>query len=139
MVLSIGKIAENVMLVSRNPFCFGKVPPHHGRSPRGAFSKRNKGGVGFWRWWAGFGLHGGKFRAEVCSMEKRADEPNTGGSPEAWVTLEGISGHLAVSSDSVRRWIRERDFPAHKAGGVWRFKVSEVDAWVRAGRKGSQV
>jgi len=69
-------------------------------------------------------------------MEKRTDEPKPDVIPEAWVTLEGISGHLAVSSDSVRRWIREREFPAQKAGGVWRFKVSEVDAWVRAGRKG---
>jgi excisionase family DNA binding protein len=55
---------------------------------------------------------------------------------EPWITLEAVSEHLAVSMDTVRRWIRERDMPAHKAGGVWRFKVSEVDAWVRGSENG---
>ena len=67
-------------------------------------------------------------------MEQQGNESNTDGAPEAWVTLEGVAGHLVVSTDTVRRWIRERGMPAHKAGGIWRFKVSEVDGWVRAGR-----
>ncbi len=55
--------------------------------------------------------------------------------PEPWVNLEAVAEHLAVSTDTVRRWIREREMPAHKVGGMWRFKVSEVDSWVREGKK----
>ena len=53
--------------------------------------------------------------------------------PEPWVSLEEIAQHLAVSQDTVHRWIRSRGLPAHKVGRIWRFKVSEVDQWVRDG------
>lgn len=50
---------------------------------------------------------------------------------EAWVSLEEIAQHLAVSQDTVHRWIRNRGLPAHQVSRIWRFKVSEVDGWVR--------
>ena len=53
--------------------------------------------------------------------------------PEPWVSLEEIAQHLAVSQDTVHRWIRSRGLPAHKVGRIWRFKVSQVDAWVQEG------
>ena len=53
--------------------------------------------------------------------------------PEPWVSLEEIAQHLAVSQDTVHRWIRNRGLPAHKVGRIWRFKVSQVDAWVQEG------
>lgn len=53
--------------------------------------------------------------------------------PEPWVSLEEIAQHLAVSQDTVHRWIRKRGLPANQVGRIWRFKVSEVDEWVRAG------
>lgn len=52
---------------------------------------------------------------------------------EPWVALDEIAKHLCVSQDTTHRWIRSREMPAHKVGRVWRFKVSEVDEWVRAG------
>ena len=54
--------------------------------------------------------------------------------PEPWVSLEEIAQHLAVSQDTVHRWIRNRGLPAHQVGRIWRFQVSEVDEWVRAGK-----
>lgn len=51
--------------------------------------------------------------------------------PEVWVSLEEIAKHLAVSQDTIHRWIRNRGLPAHKVGRIWRFKVSQVDAWVQ--------
>ena len=54
--------------------------------------------------------------------------------PEPWVSLEEIAQHLAVSQDTVHRWIRRRGLPAHQVGRIWRFQVTEVDEWVRAGR-----
>ena len=53
---------------------------------------------------------------------------------EAWVSLEQVAEHLGVSKDTVHRWLRKRGLPAHKAGHLWKFKVSEVDQWVRAGK-----
>ena len=58
--------------------------------------------------------------------------------PEPWVSLEEIAQHLAVSQDTVHRWIRSRGLPAHKVGRIWRFKVSEVDQWVRDGHADDQ-
>ena len=53
--------------------------------------------------------------------------------PEPWITLEDIALHLSVSQDTIHRWIRNKNMPAHQVGRLWKFKVSEVDDWVRAG------
>ncbi len=50
---------------------------------------------------------------------------------EKWVSVEGVAGHLDVTKDTIYRWVRERDFPSHRAGNLLRFKLTEVDAWVR--------
>ncbi len=53
---------------------------------------------------------------------------------EPWVAVDAVARHLGVSNDSIYRWIDGRALPAHKIGRLWKFKLSEVDAWVRAGR-----
>ena len=53
--------------------------------------------------------------------------------PEQWVSVEDVAGHLGVAKESVYRWIEKKSLPAHKVGRLWKFKLSEVDAWVRAG------
>ena len=52
---------------------------------------------------------------------------------ERWVSVEEIAEHLGVSKDSVYAWITSKSMPAHRIGKKWRFKRSEVDAWVVAG------
>jgi len=52
---------------------------------------------------------------------------------EKWVSVEGVTDHLDVTKDTIYRWIKDRKFPSHKAGNLLRFKLSEVDAWVRQG------
>lgn len=56
------------------------------------------------------------------------------GKPEPWVTLDAIAEHLGVSTDTVHRWIRAQKIPVHRVGRLWKFKVSQVDAWVEAGK-----
>lgn len=51
---------------------------------------------------------------------------------EPWVTLQDVAKHLQVAEDTIHRWLK-RGMPATKAGRVWRFKLSEVDAWLRGG------
>jgi excisionase family DNA binding protein len=52
---------------------------------------------------------------------------------ERWVSVDGVAEHLGVAKDSVYRWIERRGLPAHRVGRLWKFKLSEVDDWVRAG------
>ncbi len=52
---------------------------------------------------------------------------------ERWVDVEEVAAHLDVNKDSIYRWIEKRGFPAHRAGRLFRFKLSEVDEWVKTG------
>lgn len=51
---------------------------------------------------------------------------------EPWVSVEEVAKHLGVAKDSVYGWIESRALPAHRIGRLWKFKLSEVDDWVRA-------
>jgi excisionase family DNA binding protein len=53
---------------------------------------------------------------------------------EKWVNLEDIAVHLSLSEDTVRTWVKERKLPFYRAGKRYKFKISEVDAWVREGK-----
>lgn len=52
---------------------------------------------------------------------------------EKWVNLEDIAEHLSVSKDTIRTWMKEGKLPVYRAGKRYKFKVSEVDEWVRNG------
>jgi excisionase family DNA binding protein len=52
---------------------------------------------------------------------------------EPWASVEEVAKHLGVAKDSIYRWIDRRGLPAHRIGRLWKFKVSEVDDWVRTG------
>ena len=54
-------------------------------------------------------------------------------SAEPWVAVDDEARHLGVSHDKAYRWIDGRGLPAHKLGRLWKFQLSEVDGWVRAG------
>lgn len=53
---------------------------------------------------------------------------------EPWSNLVDVSLHLGVTKDTIRNWIKSTDIPAHKIGRQWKFKLSEVDEWVKSGR-----
>lgn len=55
---------------------------------------------------------------------------------EPWVSVDDLAQHLGVTKDSVYRWIDRKGLPARKVGKLWKFKLSEVDAWVRKGAAG---
>lgn len=56
--------------------------------------------------------------------------------PEPWVSVDDVASHLGVAKDSVYRWIETKGLPAHRVGRLWKFKLSEIDAWVHAGGAG---
>ncbi len=52
---------------------------------------------------------------------------------EKWSSLKEIAEHLGVSKDTIYRWIATKQIPAHRIGKLWKFKISEIDDWVKKG------
>lgn len=52
---------------------------------------------------------------------------------ERWYSLKEIMVYLGVSRYPILIWIAKRGMPASKVGRLWKFKVLEVDAWVKSG------
>ena len=50
---------------------------------------------------------------------------------EPWVSVDRVAAHLGVAKDTVYRWIDSKSLPAQRIGRLWKFKLSDVDAWVR--------
>ena len=53
-------------------------------------------------------------------------------SEEPWVGIPEVAAHLQVAKDTVYRWIDTQGLPAHRVGRLFRFRLSEVDDWVKA-------
>ena len=52
---------------------------------------------------------------------------------EGWVDIAEVAAHLQVNKDSIYRWVDTKDFPARRVGRLLRFRLSEVDEWVKSG------
>lgn len=52
---------------------------------------------------------------------------------ENYSTLKEIQEYLGIGRETVLQWIAKRNLPAYKVGRLWKFKISEVDEWVRSG------
>ena len=66
------------------------------------------------------------YRCEVIIMPE--------GITESWVGITEASAFLGVTKDTIRNWIKKTDIPAHKIGKLWKFKLSELDEWVKSGK-----
>ena len=53
---------------------------------------------------------------------------------EKWVNLGDIADYLSVSKDTIRAWIKDEKIPFYKAGKRYKFKISEIDDYVRNGK-----
>ena len=54
---------------------------------------------------------------------------------DKWIGIEEAADYIGVNKDTVRNWIKkETDIPAHRVGKLWKFKKSELDAWIKSGK-----
>lgn len=53
---------------------------------------------------------------------------------ERWCSMKEISEYLGITRDTALSWIEKRGMPGVKVGRTWKFKISEVDAWMRSGQ-----
>ena len=51
---------------------------------------------------------------------------------ENWVTVKDVQAYLGVGRETILQWISKRNMPAYKVGRMWKFKLSEVDEWIRS-------
>lgn len=55
-----------------------------------------------------------------------------------YISIDEAAEYLGIKTVTLRNWIkRDTSIPAHKIGKLWRFKRSELDAWVQSGKSAS--
>lgn len=52
---------------------------------------------------------------------------------EPWIGMTEVAEYLDKTPETIRTWIKKKDFPATKPGKSWMFKKSEIDAWLKRG------
>lgn len=54
---------------------------------------------------------------------------------DKWVGINEAADYLGIKVCTLREWLKkEKDIPAHKIGKLWKFKLSELDVWVKSGK-----
>ena len=52
---------------------------------------------------------------------------------DRWISLQEACDYLGVRRHTVMRWIEQRGLPASKVGKLWRFKIVDIDEWIKKG------
>lgn len=54
---------------------------------------------------------------------------------EKWLNIAELAEYLGVNKDTIRNWIKnDTRIPAHKIGRQWKFKLTDIDEWVKSGK-----
>ena len=51
---------------------------------------------------------------------------------EEVLTLPEVATYLKVTERTIYRLAAAKKIPAFKVGGVWRFRITDIDAWITA-------
>lgn len=53
---------------------------------------------------------------------------------ENYIGIDVAATFLNVKPVTLRKWIKDKNIPAHKIGKQWKFKKSELEEWVKSGK-----
>ena len=53
---------------------------------------------------------------------------------ERWLSVDDIATYLGVKQSTIYKWTHLKTIPSHKVGSLRKFKVSEIDNWVKSGK-----
>ncbi len=54
---------------------------------------------------------------------------------DRYIGLEEAAIYLDIKPVTLRKWIKEKpNLPAHQIGRLWKFKITELDEWVKSGK-----
>jgi len=51
---------------------------------------------------------------------------------EKYISMKEVCEYLSVQRQTVLNWITQKNFPAVKVGKFWRFKLSDIEDWIKA-------
>lgn len=57
---------------------------------------------------------------------------------DRWLSVDEIAAYPAIKRETIFKWLVEKNMPAHRVGGLWKFRKDEIDKWVRAGEAESR-
>lgn len=61
-------------------------------------------------------------------MENKALDDN-------YISIDAAAEYLGIKTVTLRNWIKMKpEMPAHRVGKLWKFKCSELDAWIASGK-----
>lgn len=58
---------------------------------------------------------------------------------EPWIGTKELCRYLSINRHTIMAWIKDKNMPAYRVGGGWRFRISEIDAWIEAQQDEEQV
>ena len=50
---------------------------------------------------------------------------------ETYLTVEELAAYFKLAEQTVRRWVLNNDVPFHKVNHSVRFRLSEIESWVK--------
>lgn len=56
-----------------------------------------------------------------------------------YISIDEAAAYLGIKTVTLRNWIKNKEaLPAHRIGKLWKFKRSELDAWVLSGKSANE-
>lgn len=54
---------------------------------------------------------------------------------DRYIGVEEAAKYLGLSPITLRKWLKQKKgLPSHQIGKLWKFKKTELDAWVKSGK-----
>lgn len=54
---------------------------------------------------------------------------------DGYIGLDEAAEYLGIKPVTLRKWLKKKpDLPRYQIGKLWKFKKSELDAWVNSGK-----